>query len=207
MAFVTFIEDESTESSRVLEKRNGQWKILRMDAIASKAFHNFHQLYALQRMAGEWEIDMASHKKEGGGTWDLKSSKASVERTSTGIILKGIDRFIDKNGEARSEENFVVYSVDMETSKVGVYSTSFYPNSNWSEAHTAVGEFDENGVLHCKGHQIGDEEKNVVSHWTVQLDGNQIKWAITVKDKTGKQLYKSSANFSRTDMPIASTKP
>ena len=49
MAFVTFLENEGNESMRVLEKRNGQWKLIRMGVIGTTAYKSFAQKQEMAR--------------------------------------------------------------------------------------------------------------------------------------------------------------
>jgi len=47
MAFVTFKENDNAMQSRVLEKIDGQWKILRNEVTSTASFNKFHKLYNL----------------------------------------------------------------------------------------------------------------------------------------------------------------
>ncbi len=62
MAFVTFLEDQGNESTRVLEKRAGQWKLLRMGVVYTTGYAAKEQVKKLHRLAGSWTADMATLK-------------------------------------------------------------------------------------------------------------------------------------------------
>ncbi len=49
MAFVTFLENQGNESTRVLEKRNGQWKLIQMGVIGSAAYESLAQNQEMER--------------------------------------------------------------------------------------------------------------------------------------------------------------
>jgi TonB family protein len=51
MAFVTFLENEGNESTRVLEKRNGQWKLIQMGVIGTAVYESLaaHQRQEMER--------------------------------------------------------------------------------------------------------------------------------------------------------------
>ncbi len=194
MAYVTFLEDNRTESVRVLEKKDGQWRILRMEALASKAFEKMHQLYALQRMAGSWEVDMSTFKKEGGGNWKMMSGTIDIQRTPTGIQTSEKFSYLNKEGEYRSTEEMTIASLNMKTGKIGILNSVHFPNFNWSEAYSATGSFDKDGVMNCVGQEVGGDD---YADLKMQLKDGQLHWSVNVKDKDGKEVYASSYSMHR----------
>jgi hypothetical protein len=204
MAFVTFQEGSNLEGTRIMEKKNGQWRILRMEALNSKGFEKKHDLYALQRMAGNWEVDINTYTEEGGGEWILLSGQMTLERTPTGLISKETYHYKNNEGEPRTSEDVVVYSLDMESGKIGAFSSTFYPYSSWSTAHSGVAEIDDEGVLVGTGHRVGEENSGTVANWTMRLVGDTLHWSVSVKDKEGKEVYSNSCTYLNSDIDLVS---
>ena len=206
MAFVTFQQGNGLEETRVMEKKNGQWRILRMEALASKAFAKMHDLYALQRLAGNWEVDMSTYKQEGGGNWKLLSGQMNMERTPTGLIAKETYYFKDEKGDPQTSEDVNIYSLDMQTGKIAAISSTYYPNSSWTSVHHGTAEIDEHGALVGKGTRVGKEDEGTLGKWTMKMDGDKLYWAISVKDKDGKEVYSSSCSFRNAEVVMAKNK-
>lgn len=198
MAYITFLEDERTESVRVMEKKDGQWRILRMEALASKAFDKMNQLHALHRMAGNWEIDMSTFKKEGGGSWKMLGGTLNIERTPTGLVSTERFDFLNGDGEPRASEETSMISLNMSKGKIGVLNSVHYPYSNWTAAYSAEGEFDEDGALKCVGREVGGDDNAVVTMW---MEGDMLNWGVVVKDEEGNETYSSTYGMRRAGSP------
>ncbi len=194
MAFVAYTEDGRSSQSRLLEKKDGQWRILRMEATASKAFKKFHQLYALQRMAGTWEVDLASYKEEGGGDWTLLGGTMTAKATDYGLSLNEHYDYRNAEGEYRASKDKGMMALNMGTGKIGVMFATVYPNSKWTRSAIGTGEIDDEGVLHIKGNMVGDENVGDVKYW---LEGDDMNYAVVVKDSKGEQVYASSYTMKR----------
>lgn len=199
MAYVTFTEDDRLAETRVLEKVDGQWKILRMEATNSKAFKNFHQLYALQRMAGNWEVDMSTYKKEGGGSWAYLGGTMDIKRTPTGFSTVTHVILRNKEGELRITEEQGMASFNMETGMVGWSNSVQYPYSNWTEAYQAIGKFDEDGKLKMNGSPVGGSSEAAFEVW---MDGDVMHYAVEVMAE-GQKVYAASYEMKRTDLAKA----
>lgn len=194
MAYVTFTENGSLAETRVLEKKDGQWRILRMEATNSGAFEKFHQLYALHRMAGTWEIDLATFKKSA-GDWTLVSTVMEIERTPTGLAHTEHSTYRNDQGDLRVYEEQGMMSVNMNTGVIGAFSAPHYPYSGWTEAAYGSGKFDEEGVLHIKGGGVGDAENVAeVKFW---LEGDNLNFWQEVKNQKGEMVYASSYQMHR----------
>ncbi len=206
MAFVTCMENSKNQISCVLEKKKGQWKVLSFEGAASESFHHFQQLYALHRMAGEWEVDMSTYKKEGGGSWKLQSGKMAIERTPTGLESREVYRYLDENNKNRTSEDVTVFALNMNTGKIGVFIASHYPNSNWTNSTLAVGSFNDDGQLICESQRIGDES-NTKGDWRMWMDGDNLNWSVVVKNDKGEQIYSASCTYRRAETVMADAKP
>lgn len=203
MAFVTFSQNYS-EETRVLEKTDGKWRILRMEALASKGFEKMHDLYSLQRMAGNWEIDMSTYKKEGGGSWKMLGGSLEMERTPTGIVAHEKYDFKNKKGEHRTSEELGVMSYNMNTGKVGLLSSVHYPNSNWTAAYSAVGAFNDDGQLICKGEEVGGKDEADVKFW---WEDDLLCWSVNVRNEKGEEVYASSYKMRRAGSVASASTP
>ena len=64
MAFVTFLEEEGNENTRVLEKRDGRWKLIQMGVVISSSYTSLKQIIELHQLAGKWKADISTMKKE-----------------------------------------------------------------------------------------------------------------------------------------------
>ena len=204
MAYVTFTQlPYNSEETRVLEKKDGKWRILRMEALASSAFQKMHQLYALQRMAGTWEVDMSTYTKEGGGSWKFLGGTMEIKRTPTGIKTKELFHYLNEDGDKRTSEESTVGSMNLNTGKIGMLNSVYYPHSNWMAAYSAVGSFTDEGVLACKGTEVGGNDDADLKMW---MDGDLLCWAVDVKNEKGEQVFSSSYKMKRTGAG-ASAKP
>ncbi|MEZ4959368.1 MAG: hypothetical protein R2830_06085 [Saprospiraceae bacterium] len=203
IAYVTFTEGDGIAETRVLEKQNGQWKILRMEATESKAFKNFHQLYALQRMAGTWKTDMVTLKQEGGGSWTDLSMSVDFKSTPTGLMYTTKDSYKNENGELRTSEGQGMVTLNMENGVLGWYQANHYPYSNWGEAAQGTGRINEDGSLTLTGTPVGGNAQITVN---IKMDGGVIHYASdTVVD--GKKVYASTYDMMRTDVAVEAGKP
>ena len=85
MAFVTFKENGNM-SSRVLVKDKGNWKLLRMDVVQTKAYEHQSNKRMLQSMAGVWKLDPATVNLND-DTWTLHALKCKVKTTEMGMKM------------------------------------------------------------------------------------------------------------------------
>ncbi|MEZ4966103.1 MAG: hypothetical protein R2791_12750 [Saprospiraceae bacterium] len=195
MAYVTFQQDGgSTAETRVLEKKDGQWRILRMEALASKAFHNMHQKYALQRMCGEWEVDPASVKEEGGNGWALIGGTEHYEKTDAGIRTRSAFQYKTEDGTVSRSTEEGTFSVHIGTGKIGVFNTAFYSNG-WTTAAYGEAEIDGNGNLNIDGKMPGSKAN--AKGWLSWLDDNTLQWKIEVMNEKGEKIYAASYSLKR----------
>ena len=194
MAYVTFTEEGSLAETRVLEKKDGNWRILRMEATNSKAFEKFHQLYALHRMAGTWEIDLGSFKKST-GDWTLASTTMELERTPSGLATTEHSTYRNGQGELRVYEEQGMVSLNMNTGVIGAFSAPHYPYSGWTEAGFSTGTINEEGVLHLKGSSVGNTEHTAETK--IWMEGDNMKFWTEVKNQKGEEVYTASYQLSR----------
>lgn len=194
MAFVTFEENANPMQTRVLEKIDGQWKILRTEAVSSASFAKFRKLYDLQQFSGSWEVDMETVKEENGGEgWVLLHSEIEIKDVPSGI--QGIDKskFRTPNGELRTSEGLEIFTLDMQTNTVGAFNSVHYPQSNWSRAYQAQGDIDENGKLNMTGQEVGTTQKVNFSYW---LEGDRLHFDLSVM-QDGQKVYGQSYQMKR----------
>ena len=204
MAYVNFLEGNGIHETRVLEKRDGAWKILRMEATASHMFKSMHKKYTLQRMAGSWKMDPNSLKAEGGKGWKLVFSEVKAKSTKTG--LKAWSKVYLENPQGEEviieDENMMAY--DLGTEKVAMFTASYFPDSGWSEGSLGTGELDDEGVLHFKSHRVGKESKTK-GMMKIGDDGKMHYSAVWYDDK-GEKVYSISYSMIE-DKPTTAMKP
>ena len=190
MAYVTFLEGNGIYETRVLEKKADGWKILRMEATASPMFEAMHKKYALQRLAGHWNMDPSTIKAEGGEGWTLQAAEVKVKKTDYGLKASGTVYFKSPEGEEHVIEEENMLSYDLGTGKIAMWSSSYFPNSGWSEGSLGEGEVDENGAIHFTAHRVGKEgkEKGMIK---IKEDGN-LHYEVKRFDKDGKQVFAMS---------------
>ncbi len=125
MAFVTFLEAGGDESTRVLEKRSGKWKLIRMGVIASSAYSAMEQLKQLQQFVGKWKADIATMKKEvsSQGREEL-DFYFETELTETGIRIKHWRHWKDNNGTHSFSRNWEFATVS-ESEELGLFVVQF----------------------------------------------------------------------------------
>jgi len=184
MAYVTFDEYGSADNSvRVMEKVNGQWKILRMESLDVEDFRKFHQLYDLQRLAGDYVWDVAKTQIKIGSPKDkMSSGDVKIEEMAYGIRVNGVMHMTRPDGSyfKLSFEDF--YAYDMSSGKVSAFSTN-----NDMESWAGFGSIDDTGDLmvefkrpESKGKGISKFHRNtdgsVVMYWTIYDETGKITW-------------------------------
>jgi hypothetical protein len=204
MAYVNFLEGNGTHETRVLEKRDGKWQILRMEATASKMFKSMHKKYALQRMAGNWKLDPASIKVEGGSGWKLLASQVKAKSTKTGLKAYATIYLEKPDGEELviEDENRIAY--DLGTEKVALFSASYFPMSGWSESELGVGEVDDEGVLHFESQRVGKESKSK-GMMKIGEDGN-LHYSVEKVNEKGEMVFSMSYMMVE-EKPTTAMKP
>lgn len=84
----TFLEDQGNESTRVLEKHEGRWKLVRMGVINTTAYESKERLKQLHRLADKWTADMSTLKFEPPlQGWAILDFHFENTPTETGIRL------------------------------------------------------------------------------------------------------------------------
>ena len=204
MAYVNFLEGNGIHETRVLEKRDGAWKILRMEATASHMFKSMHKKYALQRMAGSWKMDPNSLKAEGGKGWKLIFSEVKAKSTKTGLKAWSKIYLENPQGEEVVIEDESMMAFDLGTEKVAMFTASYFPNSGWSEGSLGTGEFDEEGVLHFKSHRVGKDSK-AKGMMKIGEDG-KMHYSVEWYDDKGEKVYSMSYAMIE-DKPTTAMKP
>ena len=204
MAYVNFLEGNGIHETRVLEKRDGAWKILRMEATASHMFKSMHKKYALQRMAGKWKMDPSSLKVEGGKGWKLVFSEVKAKSTKTGLKAWAKVYLENPQGEEVIIEDESMMAFDLGTEKVAMFTASYFPKSGWSEGSLGTGELDEEGVLHFKAHRVGKESK---SKGTMKIgDDGKMHYSAEWYNDKGEKVYSMSYAMIE-DKPTTAMKP
>lgn len=193
MAFVTFNEDGNPMQSRVLEKVKGQWKILRMEASKGTTFEKFRQLYDLQRLAGDWEVDMSTHKESDNGGWKLLQSEITYKDVPTGLKGYAKSKYRTSDGELRTEEAEMFFTMNMNTSTIGAFNSVHYPQSNWSRAFQAQGKMDENGKLTMEASEVGTTSNVKFAFW---FEGDRLHYELAVLEDD-KEVYTESYQLKR----------
>ncbi len=204
MAYVNFLEGNDTHETRVLEKRDGKWKILRMEATASKMFKSMHKKYALQRMAGNWKLDPNSVKIEGGSGWKLLASQVKAKSTNTGLKAYATIYIEKPNGEELVIEDESIIAYDLGTEKVALFSASYFPKSGWSETEVGIGEVDDDGVLHFESHQVGKDSKSK-GMMKIDKDG-KMHYSVEKMNEKGEKLFSMSYSMTE-DKPTTAMRP
>lgn len=186
MAYVTFDEYGSADNSvRVLEKVSGQWKILRMESLDVEDFRKFHQLYDLQRFAGDYEWDLSSRQiKVGTPSGKMTSAQVKIVETPYGIKVEFFMHSIDQSGSYQLQYFQDSYNYNMPTGKISVASVG-----NDMVAWAGEGAFDTNGDLAYEVTQPGDKSKtrgvgklhrnadgSVVNSWTMYDENGKVTW-------------------------------
>lgn len=204
MAFVTFKENNNDLQTRVLEKVDGKWKILRNEVTSTASFQKFQKLYNLQRMAGNWEVDMSTHKESEPIDWKLIHGESIVKDVPTGIQVMDKSLFRLPDGELRTSESTIFFTMNMATNTIGAFNSTHYPQSNWTRAYQAEGDMDENGKLTMTAHEIGTKSKEDItfSHW---FEGDRLCYKLQVKAE-GKIVYTESHQMKRKGL-VAETTP
>lgn len=203
MAFVRLSQNGQSEETRVLEKKDGKWRILQMQSLASNAFRKFQQLHALHRMAGTWVIDIPSYKKDG-GDWSLVSTIIEITPTPAGITSSERSLFRTAEGELRVYQEEATASLNMQNGTIGMFSTSIFPYSNWTQASYGTGSFDQAGALHSKSSPVGGDS---ISEGKMWMDGDAIYVTGETKNKEGKTVFSTSYKMTRKGAEKETVKP
>lgn len=204
MAYVNFLEGDGTHETRVLEKRDGKWKILRMEATDSKNFKAMQKKYALQKFAGNWKLDPTSIQMEGEGGWKLLSSEVQSKATNTGLKAHVTLLFLDNNGEevVIEEDNLLTY--DLGTGKVAMFQSTYFPKSGWSEGGLGVGEIDDEGAFLFEAHRVGEE--TLTKGKMKFMEDGKLFYSVKRLNEKGEKLFKLSYSMIE-DKPATASKP
>ena len=188
MAFVTFLEAGGDESTRVLEKRDGKWKLIRMGVVASSSYVALERLQRLQQLAGKWKADLSTMKKEvpSQGWIDL-DFYFDIEPTETGIRVKHWRHWKDNDGDHKFSRNWEFATVS-EHEDLALFVVQ-YGSDGFSGAIHGTAKMGKDGSLNAL------TEKN--SEWfTLKPDG-KLNLSVDGIDDAGKVYRRFSVDLVR----------
>ena len=171
MAFVTFLEDQGNESTQVLEKRDGKWKLVRMGVINTTAYESKERLKQLHRLAGSWTADMSTLKFEPPlQGWAVLDFHFENTPTESGIRLTHWWNWKNDAGFSgkltrRMEVAAVAGSPDLEM--FAVESNS----DGWSGASHGMAKLDTEGNLTMLTKKPNSDKLDETSWLTLKPDG------------------------------------
>ncbi len=194
MAFVTFLEGQGNESTRVLEKRNGQWKLIRMGVIGTPTYKGLAQRQEMARMAGHWQADLSSLNYEIPVQFEVTELTLECQPTASGMtITANWRRRQAGNSWGNTSKEEVAY--DVNSGEMGAFVVG-----NWTGgfSSTNLGKATyEDGVLKIKSTPISDSSGG--------YDQNEYFWKAdsilhmrTVSyDADGKPQFAEEVDFRR----------
>ncbi len=146
MAFVTFLEDAGNESTRVLEKRDGEWRLIRMGLILTDNYHQVERQQELAQFAGHWLADMSTLKMEPlPESWEVQSFQFTNEVTPSGIRLVHERSWTDPVGQFDYRREMTV--VTASGSEEFGHFVSGSSSDGWSHYNHGTSSLEEDGTL------------------------------------------------------------
>lgn len=195
MAFVTFLEDEGNESTRVLEKRNGRWKLIRMGVIASVAYTAMERLDQLHKFAGKWEADLSTFKNDPPPNgWEITGFEFENLPTETGITLKHRRDWKDTNGA-----HYYLRNGEVARRSSGEEMGLFVSQSDsfgWSEYNFGSVSLSKEGVMTALTKKANSDKLDETARFTLNPDG-RLNLTVEVYDDLGKVVFKFSVEMKK----------
>jgi ketosteroid isomerase-like protein len=196
MAFVTFLEDGGNESTRVLEKRSGQWKLIRMGVIITNAYEVQQKRKVLAGFAGSWKGDPKSMKAEPAPTsWELLDFTFDNEMTPSGIQMQHHRKWHEKGvGNFNYTRRMEVASVPQQEEMA--FFTAGHSDAGFSHANNGTALLTDEGVLIGRPLRNGSGELQEKSWMQLKPDG-KMHLQVETYDDTGKVDFTFSIDLIR----------
>lgn len=170
MAFVTFLEDAGNESTRVLEKRDGRWKLIRMGVIATTGFDAQEKQHQLARFEGTWKGDLSTFTVDPPATdWELLAFQFKNESTPSGIRLLHQRDWKNANGSW-------VYTRRMELAsgsgqeEMGLFVAG-HNTDGWTHYNQGTATLMADGTLMQKTKRTGQDKLSETAWLSIGEDG------------------------------------
>ncbi len=171
IAFVTFLENQGNESTRVLEKRNGEWKLIRMGVIVTSSFEVIEKMDKLKAFEGNWIAQPSSIKitPEWEGT-EILHFATNIEMTPAG--LRAIH-----NRKWKNSGNEWEYTREMEIAtatnreEFGLFVTG-YASDGYTHTEVGKAELTEDGTVVMMPNKHGTDKLEEKAWWTLKDNRN-----------------------------------
>jgi hypothetical protein len=194
MAFVTFMENGNS-STRVLEKRGSEWKLVGLSVIRSQAYKALEQEARLKKFVGNWKASPSSIKETPGFPGEelvavdisITYTEGSLKRLITTHYRTANDAF------AVRVETTIVYDANAQKS-----IALNVENAPWgTTAATGECEVDGDGNVSIKFYEIEDRSVLRAEEAITWKDENTMRNKVTFYTKAGKRLNTMSFDMIR----------
>ena len=160
MAFVTFQEgDGRAESTRVLEKRNGKWKLVRMGVIHTHLFKQKEEEQKLAQFEGKWRANMSSLKvKQPNPEGNVSGIDLTCGQENNEMIIELTVYYFNETSGPFSYQQKMHIARDTETKKLTHYAVGKWSNG-WTNVFLGSAEMKDNKSLELITFKKNDTEK------------------------------------------------
>jgi hypothetical protein len=158
VAFVSFLENGEM-STRVLEKRDGNWKIMRLSLIYSRDYESLANLRKLEILAGDWLADNSTIKVT------PAPGNRRLNTVVTTIAFANGTLKIDSDFTLKTSTNSFTYheeqtlAYDYDQGRMTALAVGGWKGSHSSEVHVGDCELLPDGKLQVKQYRLGEPEK------------------------------------------------
>ena len=194
MALVTFVENGNT-STRVLEKRGSEWKLVGLSVIGSQAYKALEQEANLKTFVGNWKA-IPSTIKEAPGFPGEELVDVDISMThSDGSLKRLITTHYKTSNDTFTVRVETAIAYDLNTQKTIAVNIE---NTPWGSTVT-TGEcmVNEDGSLSIKLHEVGDRSTIRVEEVINLKDQDTMGNRVTFYTKAGKKLNTMSFDVAR----------
>lgn len=155
MAYVTFMEDGS-QSTRVLIKKDGSWKIIRVDVVLSSAYKQKEWLKGFESSVGTWNAKAGTVKNSNAFQMKMKDITYCTKISGHNFIVKSKENWTEADGSTSwttEEFRIPMYMEDEVIITHNVFS------DDWSTLATGTCKFLEGGGMEIHTTRITDGTK------------------------------------------------
>lgn len=182
MAFVTFKEDGNM-STRVLAKKSGQWKLLRMGVVHTVAYKRHHENTMLKSLTGIWKLDPTTVQLSD-NSWTMQSFKCKVKETDMGFKMYVTSDWSSEKMTGTWKDEYTI-AYDSQTDIIGAMMSTKSPqgSSVWSGKCYVMDDY-----VALKMKPMSDETAKM-KHKLIPQDDNTIKMHYVFTNGEGETMF------------------
>ena len=192
MAFVTFHENGNM-STRVLAKKKGAWKLMRMGVVETVAYETQRRMDAMENLVGIWYLDPTSVEVSD-ESWTLNNLKCKVKSTDLGMKMYMSSNWKSDSGFEGEWKEEYIFANDSEAQKVGVMISTKGPKG--TSVHSGKCYFKEDYMV-VKAKKLGSEGDALMKQKIALKDGNTMKMHYVFLDDKGETEWEMKFKLTK----------